>query len=143
MKQIVKKTAGLFTILSIPFSVFAQQSVEFQRSTVGQMLNESNIFEFLGSSEFRGAVIVLGIVTLVVWGFYFFSLLRMNANEEAIPGSTIVGPLVSFPAELFSRGSLGTHHFGPVTSRLVPTENNEEGEEPKGGRSKKHDYLER
>ena len=143
MKQIVKKTAGLFIILSIPFTVFAQQSVEFQRSTVGQMINESTIFEFFRSSEFKVVVIILGILTLATWGFYFFSMLRMNANDKAIPGSTVAGPLGSLPAELFSRGSFGTHHFGTVMPRLVTNQNKEDDEEPQKGRARKHDHLER
>ena len=143
MKQIVKKTAGLFTILSIPFSVFGQQSVEFQRSAVGQMLDGSAVIAFLGSPEFKVAVILLGIITLAIWGVYFISLIRVN-SQEAPPGSTIVGPLVSFPAELFSRGSLGTHHFGSIMPRLVPTDNAEETtDHHQKGRAKKHDHLQR
>lgn len=141
MKQVFKKTASFTFIFSTSFSAFAQQSVEFQRSAVGQMLSGNKIVAFLGSPEFQVAVIIIGMITLAIWGIYFFRTIRNAQNP--VPGNTIVGPLVSFPAELFSRGSLGTHHFGSVMPRLVPAEKKEAAEDQPSGRDKKHDHLTR
>lgn len=141
MKQIFKKTAGLLSISIFPFSLFAQQSVEFQRSAVGQMVNGSAIIDFFSSSEFKVAVLVIGAVTIATWGFYFFSLVRMD-KEDALQKGQSVKPLPFLPMELFSRGSFGTHHFGSGMSRLVPTEKKKK-EERDNNRRKNHDSLQR
>lgn len=140
MERLLKRTAGFTFILLVPFTLLAQQSVEFQRSAVGQMLSKNQIVEFLGSPAFKMAIIVISIVTLAIWAFYFLSMVRMN-QEERTNKKPVLGPLSSFPAELFARGSFGTHHVGAALPRIVPAEKKEE--EPENARAKNHDQNQR
>lgn len=141
MKQLIKKTAIFLSILFAPLFLLAQQTVEFQRSTVGQMVSGSKIVEFLGSPEFKLIVIIAVIGTVIIWTFYFFSMLRLD-SDDASPKGQAADPSTSFSSAFFSRGSFSMPHFGAAMPRLVPAEKKEK-EEKDNKRAKKHDKIQR